>query len=122
MGVRLDGAGFALARPPSPARPPPTHTPGNRAAPSPPSPQETLPCAEYYKRQGFPLKKIVAFASNRWVETLNRFGARLGLSRPARPGQRGAGLGAFARAAAAQPPPQTSPPPKAPQITSRQRF
>lgn len=24
-----------------------------------------LPCAEYYKRQGFPLKKIVAFASNR---------------------------------------------------------
>ncbi|KIZ05564.1 Ribosome production factor 1, partial [Monoraphidium neglectum] len=26
---------------------------------------ETLPCAEYYKRQGFPLKKIVKFASNR---------------------------------------------------------
>jgi hypothetical protein len=24
-----------------------------------------LPCAEYYKRQGFPLKKIVAFASGR---------------------------------------------------------
>lgn len=24
-----------------------------------------LPCAEYYKRQGFPLKKIVAFAANR---------------------------------------------------------
>lgn len=27
--------------------------------------QETLPCAEYYKRQSFPLKKIVKFASNR---------------------------------------------------------
>jgi hypothetical protein len=27
--------------------------------------QAVLPCAEYYKRQGFPLKKIVAFASNR---------------------------------------------------------
>ncbi|KAI8466209.1 MAG: anticodon-binding protein [Monoraphidium minutum] len=26
---------------------------------------ETLPCAEYYKRQGFPLKKIVQFAGNR---------------------------------------------------------
>lgn len=27
--------------------------------------QEVLPCAEYYKRQGFPLKKIVAFGGNR---------------------------------------------------------
>lgn len=27
--------------------------------------QAVLPCAEYYKRQGFPLKKIVEFASNR---------------------------------------------------------
>jgi ribosome production factor 1 len=27
--------------------------------------QETLPCAEYYKRQGFPLKKIVQFAAAR---------------------------------------------------------
>lgn len=27
--------------------------------------QAVLPCAEYYKRQGFPLKKIVSFASNR---------------------------------------------------------
>jgi ribosome production factor 1 len=24
-----------------------------------------LPCAEYYKRQGFPLKKIVAFGAAR---------------------------------------------------------
>ncbi len=24
-----------------------------------------MPCAEYYKRQGFPLKKIVKYASNR---------------------------------------------------------
>ena len=29
------------------------------------SSQETLPCAEYYKRQGFPLKKIVQFAAAR---------------------------------------------------------
>lgn len=27
--------------------------------------QAVLPRAEYYKRQGFPLKKIVAFAANR---------------------------------------------------------
>lgn len=27
--------------------------------------QHTLPCAEYYKRNGFSLKKIVQFASNR---------------------------------------------------------
>ena len=27
--------------------------------------QEVLPHAEYYKRSGFPLKKIVKFASNR---------------------------------------------------------
>lgn len=28
-------------------------------------PQAVLPCAEYYKRQGFPLKKIVSFAAKR---------------------------------------------------------
>jgi ribosome production factor 1 len=27
--------------------------------------QAVLPCAEYYKRQGFPLKKIVKYAANR---------------------------------------------------------
>lgn len=27
--------------------------------------QAVLPCAEYYKRQGFPLKKIVSFAADR---------------------------------------------------------
>ena len=27
--------------------------------------QETLPCAEYYKRNGFPIKKIVKFCNNR---------------------------------------------------------
>lgn len=27
--------------------------------------QEVFPCAQYYKRGGFPLKKIVKFAANR---------------------------------------------------------
>lgn len=27
--------------------------------------QELLPCAEYYKRSNFPLKKILQYASNR---------------------------------------------------------
>lgn len=27
--------------------------------------QEVFPCAQYYKRAGFPLKKIVKFAANR---------------------------------------------------------
>lgn len=34
---------------------------------------ETLPCAEYYKRNGFPLKKIVKFASNRGFTDLMVF-------------------------------------------------
>lgn len=38
-----------------------------------PTQQEVLPHAEYYKRQGFPLKKIVEFASNRGFTDLMVF-------------------------------------------------
>jgi hypothetical protein len=54
--------------------PPPQHTHTHTHTHT----QETLPCAEYYKRQGFPLKKIVKFASNRCVRVLQPRSQRCG--------------------------------------------
>lgn len=34
-------------------------------SPPPIRPPQVLPCATYYKRQGYPLKKIVEYAKNR---------------------------------------------------------
>lgn len=45
---------------PHPHRTPPHLTPSHR-----PFPRQVLPVAVYYKRQGFPLKKIVQYAKNR---------------------------------------------------------
>ena len=57
-GSRLEAGGLAACS--STQRAPDRRFPCRRIPPA-----QVLPCATYYKRQGYPLKKIVEYARNR---------------------------------------------------------